>query len=118
MAKRKSKKVIDAGNAEMEKFEPDREVRMEFDEATRVGASGYHQVQRKVAQDRRILSDLSGGDVDATVTSEGADESPDGDNPTPDQNIVENLGRAAGETYEDDEPLRPKEKIEKRDKNR
>ena len=37
---------------------------------------------------------------------------------TPDQDIVENLGRAAGVTYEDNEELKPVEKVKKRDRKR
>ena len=37
---------------------------------------------------------------------------------TPDQDIVENLGRAAGMTYQDDEELNPVEKVKKRDRQR
>ena len=37
---------------------------------------------------------------------------------TPDQDIVENLGRAAGVTYEDNEELNPVEKVKKRDRKR
>ncbi len=118
MAKAKRENRIDAGRAEMIQREPDREGRSEFSDASRVGKSGSRQVRKKIQEDRRILSDLSGGDIDATITSEGTDESPVGDNPTPDQSDVEALGRSVGVTYEDEEPLQPVEKIEKRDKNR
>ena len=37
---------------------------------------------------------------------------------TPDQDIVENLGKAAGLTYEDVEELNPVEKVKKRDRKR
>jgi hypothetical protein len=39
-------------------------------------------------------------------------------NPTPDQDVVDELGQAAGLTYEDDEPLHTGDKLEKRDKKR
>jgi hypothetical protein len=37
---------------------------------------------------------------------------------TPDQDIVEEIGEAAGLTYEDDEPLGGEDKILDRDRNR
>lgn len=63
---------------------------------------------------------LTGGDVDADW--EGAyatgDETPGGDNPTPDQGVVEQIGQALGVRYEDDEELRGADKIIERDKHR
>jgi hypothetical protein len=38
--------------------------------------------------------------------------------PTPDQDSVDDIGEAYGITYEDDEPLRTGEKLEKRDEER
>jgi hypothetical protein len=41
-----------------------------------------------------------------------------GDNPTPDQSVVEENARALGVSYEDNEELEFIEKIEKRDRER
>lgn len=63
---------------------------------------------------------LTGGDVDADweeAYSVG-DEAPGGDNPTPDQDRVDDIGRALGIQYEDNEELKGAAKIEKRDRNR
>ena len=35
-----------------------------------------------------------------------------------DQDVVEELGQALGYTYEDNEPLRPEDKLEDRDRDR
>jgi hypothetical protein len=63
---------------------------------------------------------LTGGDVDANW--EGAyssgDEAPGGDNPTPDQDVVDDIGHALGVEYEDDEELKGAPKITERDKHR
>lgn len=63
---------------------------------------------------------LTGGDVDAAW--EGAyatgDEAPGGDNPTPDQDRVDDIGKALGVTYEDNEELKASEKIAERDTHR
>ena len=63
---------------------------------------------------------LTGGDVDADWESAATvgDEAPGGDNPTPDQDIVEDIGKAVGVVYEDNEELKGEEKIVKRDKHR
>lgn len=63
---------------------------------------------------------LTGGDVDADWAGAYAtgDEAPGGDNPTPGQDIVEEIGQALGVRYEDDEELRGADKISDRDKHR
>ena len=62
---------------------------------------------------------LTGGDIDA-AWDQGAvgEETVGGSTPTPDQDIVDEIGRAVGVNYEDSEPLDPEAKIERRDENR
>ena len=57
-------------------------------------------------------------DVDLQRASSSGDETPGGDNPTPDQDVVDMIGRSLGVEYEDDEELRGAEKIEERDRRR
>jgi len=62
---------------------------------------------------------LSGGDVDAAWDqADVGEQSVGGDNATPDQDVVEELGEALGVTYQDTEPLRGSEKIAERDEER
>jgi hypothetical protein len=104
--------TLDAGTAERPLFVTDPEVQRDLQEASRLKAS-----RQKPAQPRR--SSLSGGDVDAVTEEDGAGEQAVGGSvATPDQDIVENLGRAAGMTYQDDEELNPVEKVKKRDRKR
>ena len=51
---------------------------------------------------------LTGGDVDADWEDAYAvgDEAPGGDNPTPDQDVVDDIGKALGIDYQDDEELK------------
>jgi hypothetical protein len=71
------------------------------------------------AIDRRRGAVLTGGDVDAAVDEvDVGEETVGGSTPTPDQDVVDDLGRAAGVTYADGEPLRPEEKIVERDEHR
>jgi hypothetical protein len=61
---------------------------------------------------------LTGGDVDAAANRvDAGEEVVGGDNPTPDQDIVDELGKSAGVTYEDTEPLLF-DKLEGRDRDR
>ena len=64
--------------------------------------------------------DLTAGDVDADWEDayQDGDEAPGGDNPTPDQEVVEEIGRALGVEYDDAEELKGSDKITERDKHR
>ena len=65
------------------------------------------------------LARLSGGDPD--VSPQGIDsgeETPGGSNPTPGQDLVDEIGGAVGVTYQDDEPLKFDEKYATRDEER
>ncbi len=62
---------------------------------------------------------LSGGDVDATWSgTDDGEEAVGGSTPTPDQDVVDELGKAVGVTYEDNEPLRFGDKVADRDAQR
>ena len=63
---------------------------------------------------------MTAGDVDAdwVAAYSVGDEAPGGDNPTPGQNIVEDVGRALGVEYADGEELDAAHKIENRDRQR
>jgi hypothetical protein len=63
---------------------------------------------------------MTGGDVDADWEDAYAvgDEAPGGDNPTPDQDRVDDIGRALGIEYADNEELKGADKITDRDKHR
>ncbi|MEO8434130.1 MAG: DUF6335 family protein [Pyrinomonadaceae bacterium] len=62
----------------------------------------------------------AGGDLDATWedVNEDGSETIGGDNPTPDQSLVEENARAVGVTFEDNEELEFIDKIERRDRDR
>jgi hypothetical protein len=62
----------------------------------------------------------AGGDPDASWedVNDSGTESVSGDNPTPDQSIVEENARAVGVTFEDNEELEVMDKIERRDRDR
>jgi hypothetical protein len=72
------------------------------------------------SQHTETSPELTGGDVDADWEDAYAvgDEAPGGDNPTPDQDRVDDIGRALGVEYQDNEELKASEKITKRDKHR
>ena len=62
----------------------------------------------------------AGGDLDADWedVNESGSETVAGDNPTPDQSLVEENASAMGVSYEDNEELEFIDKIERRDRDR
>lgn len=77
------------------------------------------QLMGKVDHIELDRSGLNGGDPD--VSPQGIDagtETPGGSEPTPDQDLVDEIGKAAGVTYQDDEPLKFGEKIAAHDEAR
>jgi hypothetical protein len=62
----------------------------------------------------------AGGDLDAAWedVNDSGSETVAGDNPTPDQSLVEENASAIGVSYEDNEELEFLDKIEKRDRDR
>jgi hypothetical protein len=67
---------------------------------------GRQALRRRLRKQGADAPTLAGGDLDATwdLIDEG-DETIGGVNPTPDQDMVDEIGEGAGLTYQDDEPL-------------
>ena len=109
---------IDAGTAESKQYQAGEEVQQEFADAQRLG-SGSEKLKRELQQHHSRTPKLSAGDLDADwARADIGDETVGGSAPTPDQDIVEELGGAVGLTYDDNEPLHTTEKIEGRDRRR
>jgi hypothetical protein len=82
--------------------------------------SGRADVEHSMLEHQGMSASITGGDVDVDVedayfTGDGA---PGGDNPTPDQEVVDDIGRALGVQYTDSEELRAADKVVERDKHR
>jgi uncharacterized protein DUF6335 len=90
----------------------------------RLGASaartGRQELKEALEEHTQTSPVLTGGDVDADWEDAYAvgDEAPGGDNPTPDQDRVDDIGKALGVEYQDNEELRASDKITDRDKHR
>ena len=85
--------------------------------ATRTGRTRLRGLQDELTQ---TDAGMTGGDVDADAQSAYfvGDEAPGGDNPTPDQDVVEEIGAAVGLEYQDVEELGSERKLEERDRHR
>ena len=84
--------------------------------AARSGRQAMSDNQRRHAK----FAAITGGDVDVDMESAyfSGDEGPGGDNPTPDQNDVGELGHAVGIEYADNQELKGGEEVAERDKHR
>ncbi len=88
--------------------------------AASAAKTGRDELRQKLGRHTSSSPALTAGDVDADWESADStgDEAPGGDNPTPDQDVVDEIGRALGVEYEDDEELQGGDEIADRDRHR
>ena len=93
---------------------------LDLDRSASAIRTGRKGLRDRYAEHTETSPALTGGDVDADWESAYSvgDEAPGGDNPTPDQDIVDDIGRAVGVEYQDNEELKGADKVAKRDKHR
>ena len=93
---------------------------LDLDRSASAVRTGRRALKDRFDEHTETSPALTAGDVDADWESAYSvgDEAPGGDNPTPDQDIVDDIGRAVGVEYQDNEELKGEEKITKRDRNR
>jgi len=93
---------------------------LDLDHLASAARSGREELLHREARHTAADLAVTGGDVDADRASAYAvgDEAPGGDNPTPDQDIVDEVGRSLGVEYEDGEELKSAGKLEERDRHR
>jgi len=82
--------------------------------------TGREELLQHIKEHNETSPAITAGDVDADwqLAYSSGDEAPGGDNPTPDQDVVDEIGEALGVNYEDGEELKGAAKIEDRDKHR
>ncbi len=83
-------------------------------------SAGSRKLAERLKNDPLADPVVTGGDLDAQFESAqfSGDESAVSSMPTPEQNDVDNIGRAMGVTYQEDEELKFGEKEESRDRKR
>ena len=101
-------------------YTDDEDIKEEFVQRQNLAVSGRAELEEELEEHHSLSPDISGGDIDASWQTADVDgeETPGGTVPTPDQDIVDNLGAAAGLTYEDEEPLNSDKKVLDRDRHR
>jgi hypothetical protein len=124
MAEKRKNQFIDADQflqsveADSDFDQPSAEVKEEFIEAAKQ-SSGSQLLIKELKEHHSKSPKLSGGDIDAAWDqADVGEETVGGSTPTPDQDVVDELGGAVGLIYQDDEPLNTAEKIAKRDLRR
>jgi len=93
---------------------------LDMDRRGTAARSGRADLEQSRRAHRSMSPDITGGDVDVDVEDAyfTGEEAPGGDNPTPDQDVVEDIGKALGVEYADNEELKAADKVVERDKHR
>jgi len=101
-------------------FTEDEDIKADFEERQDLAVGGRDELLEDLEEHHSLSPEISGGDLDASWQTANAagEETVGGSAPTPDQDVVDELGAAAGLIYEDDEPLNSDAKILDRDRNR
>jgi hypothetical protein len=101
-------------------YTEDKDIEEHFARRQQLAVGGRQVMKEELDEHNALSPDLSAGDLDANWqrADQVGEEAVGGSVSTPDQDIVEEIGEAAGLTYEDDEPLGGEDKILDRDRNR
>lgn len=111
---------IDVRRRELEEMVPSPPSSLNMNRRSSAARTGREEMAEHRADHATMTPSITGGDVDANVEDAyfTGDEAPGGDNSTPDQDIVDDIGKALGVEYQDNEELQGANKLEERDKHR
>ena len=98
----------------------DEEILEDFADRQGLASGGRQKLEEKLNEYNGMDPSLSGGDLDAAWedSNQAGEESVGGSVSTPDQDVVDELGEAAGLNYTDYEELDYDKKVLDRDRNR
>lgn len=110
----------DAVAEQIAHYTEDEDVETDFAERQRLAASGRDMLREELDEHNSLSPEITGGDLDASwqTANQAGEETVGASVSTPDQDVVEELGQAAGLVYKDDEPLNYDAKLLDRDRNR
>jgi len=93
---------------------------LDLDQRPSAARSGRREIEEHLSEHNETGPVITAGDIDANWESaySTGDEAPGGDNPTPDQDVVDEIGRSLGLEYNDNEELKGADKVEARDRHR
>ena len=122
VAKKATRKTprLDRARRTLEETVPTPPSSLNMDRHSSSARSGRAEMAENQFEHRNMSPEITAGDVDVDLEDAyfTGEEAPGGDNPTPDQDIVDDIGKALGVEYEDNEPLKASEKVIERDKHR
>jgi hypothetical protein len=104
---------------EIEHYTDDDDILADFAERQNLNA-GSDRMLQSLVEHHSQTPDITANDVDAAwqYANQSGEETPGSTVPTPDQDIVEEIGEALGIEYEYDEPLATYDKLHERDEHR
>ena len=93
---------------------------LDMDRRSSAARSGRAELADTRNKQRNMSPEIAGGDVDVDVEDAyfTGEEAPGGDNPPPDMDVVDDIGKALGVQYQDDEELKSSDKVGQRDRHR
>ena len=110
----------DAVAEQIAHYTEDEDVEADFAERQKLAVGGRAELLEELEEHNSLSPKITGGDIDASwqTANQAGEETVGGSAPTPDQDVVDQLGDAAGLSYDDDEPLDYEAKVLDRDRNR
>jgi len=110
----------DAVAEQIAHYTEDADIAADFAARQDLALGGREELLEDLDEHHSLSPEITAGDVDASwqTANVAGEETLGGSAPTPDQDIVDNLGAAAGLSYRDDEPLDSDRKILDRDRKR
>lgn len=110
----------DAVAEQIAHYTEDEDIEADFAERQQLAVAGRDVLREELDEHNSLSPQITGGDIDASwqTANQAGEETVGGSVSTPDQDIVEELGQAAGLVYKDDEPLDYDAKVLDRDRNR
>ncbi len=110
---------LEGVSEDISEYTSDAQVLEDFSERQQATAGGDELLDR-LQEHTSKNPELSGEDVDAKweAADVSGEEAVGGTTPTPDQDVVEDLGDALGIEYDEEEPLHTYDKLRDRDRNR
>lgn len=111
--------TVDSDVEEIAGYTEDEEIIEDFASRQQI-SGGTDRLLDKMSNYNELSAEISGDDVDAAwhYADQAGEEGVGGSSPTPDQDIVDELGNALGIVYKDDEELNTEDKLNARDESR
>ena len=93
---------------------------LDMDRHATAARSGRAALRKSLKEHTGMTPELTAGDSDGDWENAyfSGEEAPGGDNPSPDQNVVDDIGKALGVEYQDGEELKASDKVGERDEHR